>query len=108
MTTEPKAKACAESERLAEIRRFHSIMANDPQVSRGQREDSQTVMHLLEIIDKMGDALEFYAGKRDGKWVDHVCDSYSGLRYAFDWNGDTQDEPYEVAERALSLIGGVR
>ena len=59
---------------------------------------------LQSKLDKACEALEFYAGTKDGKWVDHVCDSYSGLNYAFDWNGDTQDEPHEVAVKAIAEI----
>lgn len=65
----------------------------------------QDEVNMLKTKLKVAeDALEFYAGTKDGKWVDHVCDSYSGLNYAFDWNGDTQDEPHEVAVKALAEI----
>ena len=52
---------------------------------------------------RLREALEFYAGHRDGKWDEwHVCDSYSGAGALFDWNGDTQDDPWEVARKALA------
>lgn len=59
---------------------------------------------LQSKLDKACEALEFYAGNKDGKWESHVCDSWSGLNFIFDWNGDTQDEPNEVAIKALAEI----
>ncbi len=59
---------------------------------------------------KLREALSHYARRyRDGKvwnWMDWVCDKYSGLAWHFDWNGDEQDEPWEIAEKALSLPCG--
>ena len=58
----------------------------------------------------MREALEFYAGfeqnKEDykSKWWEHVCDSYSGEEWAFDWEGHLQDEPWGVARKALKQI----
>lgn len=51
-------------------------------------------------------ALKHYARRyEDGKvwnWTSYVCDKYSGLLDHFDWRGEEQDEPWEVAERALN------
>lgn len=57
--------------------------------------------------DRLVEALEFYEGKGGIKaghieWNPHVCDKYSGLGYAPDWDGNVQDEPWEVASRALA------
>lgn len=56
------------------------------------------------VLEKVREALEFYAGKRDSEWLKHVCDTYSGETVTLEWNGDTQDEPQEVAEKALTAL----
>lgn len=74
-------------------------------------------MGVLAILDTIGlqqeqiaiakAALEFYAGLRDGATWDnrHVCDSYSGALATFDWNGEVQDEPWDIARAALKRMG---
>lgn len=58
-------------------------------------------------IEKVRGALRFYAGlDGSGEWVNHVCDSYSGLVSAFDWNGDDQDAPDEIAKTSLTIVEG--
>lgn len=51
-------------------------------------------------------ALDFYTGvggtdSRRIEWNEHVCDSYSGIQWAPDWLGEMQDEPGEIAIKAL-------
>lgn len=64
--------------------------------------------HLKRKLEVALTALKFYGkhGAPDSEWVNHVCDSYSGLVSAFDWLGEIQDEPWEVAEKAIAEILG--
>ena len=65
---------------------------------------------LLPIIKEMQKALQFYSTKtnemidRQIEWRPHACDSYSGTQYAPDWDGDMQDEPGEIAQKALASV----
>lgn len=59
------------------------------------------IKQLHSLATQLAEALSHYA-KRD-MWTDHVIDSHSGLCWFFDWDGDLQDEPYELAEKALQL-----
>jgi hypothetical protein len=70
-----------------------------------------TVMDLLDQaadkieaqdkrIAELTAALRPYADR--SMWHKEVIDSYSGEMDWFDWPGDLQDEPYEVAENALA------
>lgn len=61
---------------------------------------------------KLVEALEFYSTDTNEKvigqieWNPHVCDQYSGLMYAPDWDGSLQDEPNEIALKALKEYKG--
>lgn len=66
-------------------------------------QDIHNLLPILRAAERMAEALKFYAGLKDGgEWADHVCDSYSGQTHTFDWNGEIQDEPDEVAKTALA------
>lgn len=61
---------------------------------------------LREENGRLREALSLYARRydKDGKccnWRQWVWDSYSGESSHFDWHGDEQDEPWEIAEKAL-------
>lgn len=53
-------------------------------------------------------ALSHYARRYENgcvwNWHEVVCDRMSGLVAHFDWKGEEQDEPHEVAERALEML----
>jgi hypothetical protein len=80
---------------------------NIPQIQIRVREVSPELDAAYAECER---ALKFYSGQLqyEGKnyieWNPHVCDSYSGLRYAPDWPGDLQDEPGEIAEKALAAL----
>jgi hypothetical protein len=64
---------------------------------------------LAEAIE----ALEFYAAEGGNRFLTewdnrHVCDSYSGALATFDWSGDLQDEPWEIARTTLAKLRGAK
>lgn len=70
---------------------------------------------IFEQREKMlVEALRFYSTAPEEKingqieWNPHVCDSYSGRVYAPDWDGDIQDEPNEIAAKALAALEASR
>lgn len=58
------------------------------------------IADLQAANDEMKKALILYATREN--WTVQACDSYSGAVPHFDYPGDLQDEPWEVAEQALS------
>ena len=58
------------------------------------------------LCERMAKALRIYARRyKDGEcwnWNIQACDSYSGAVPHFDYEGDEQEEPWEMAEKALA------
>lgn len=58
-------------------------------------------------VERLRSALSHYARRYETdtkecwNWKDRVCDSYSGSVSHFDWNAHEQEEPWEIAEKAL-------
>lgn len=77
------------------------------EICKLQREQLAQIKACLDVAVE---ALKFYAGQYEyggKKWIEwnpHVCDSYSGLQYAPDWDGSLQDEPQDFAVKALAKI----
>jgi len=64
-----------------------------------QNKDPDIVDSAREI-ERLRKALQVYA--HEEYWTMEAIDSYSGEIAMFDWPGDLQDEPYEIAQKALN------
>lgn len=57
-------------------------------------------------VDRLKQALKHYARRYEQgscwNWNERIPDSYSGVVHEFDWKGEEQDEPWEIAEKALN------
>lgn len=70
------------------------------------RKDAYIAM-LEERAELLRVALEFYSNNKKVSWWIKGGDKY-GVTCEFDWNGEIQDEPYEVAEKALNQCAEIR
>jgi flagellar hook assembly protein FlgD len=70
------------------------------------RKDAYIAM-LEERAELLRVALEFYSNNKKVSWWIKGGDKY-GVTDNFDWNGEIQDEPYEVAEKALNQCAQIR
>lgn len=103
MNDNRELKAEIESLRTQLAERVSQLEKDLKETEMGADAEAGFVDELNAENARLREALKFYGKSHpQGEWIDHVCDSYSGLAYAFDWPGDVQDEPWEVAERALS------
>lgn len=71
-------------------------------------EEMLRAIKLGEWAEKQGiPAVQFYAAENKtlwSEWKDYVCDKFSGLCSHFDWDGNVQDEPFEIACKALARL----
>lgn len=75
------------------------------EVNKANGNLAEKCAELTEKVAGLAAALEKYARRyEDGKcwnWLKWACDKFSGQQSHFDWVGEEQQEPYEVAEKAL-------
>lgn len=75
----------------------------------GREDENVRLRDLIMALTEAVEAIEFYAAENGNKFQtkwenDHVCDSYSGALSTFDWDGDLQDEPWEIARKAKERL----
>ena len=72
-----------------------------PAIEKAQLESKLSA--ALELINKMEEALKMY-GQKSGKTYWLLCEDKYGVTCQFDWDGELQNEAWEIAEKALSSI----
>jgi hypothetical protein len=102
-----KARAESLSRELAEAKQWRVEAEKQGKDCLGALMKRTFELHAAESANAaLRKALAFYARRTDDEgwqnWTQAVCDSMSGLVAHFDWPGDEADEPWEVAEKALS------
>lgn len=98
------ATACAEH--IIEAIHAHELVTHIRDHIEQALEECPGCEGLLDKVKQLEQALKHYARRYEQglcwNWNERIPDSYSGVVHEFDWNGEEQDEPWEIAEKALN------